>query len=125
MTASDKGEEEGDNEANSKSQEVKSASGEDEHWIEDLAQKLEIGSAKNQVHKDTSENAEEEHSTMSQEQIDLVHELCREGISFTDIGKIMGLSEGSVDPYELKRVVMIANIMMNESMNTQGEYAIQ
>ena len=123
MTNSDKDREQGDSDDRSETQEAESWSGEDEQWIEDLAQNLEIGSAKTQGHDDTSENAEEESSTLSPHQRVLVHDLCDYGYPHTEICKIMGLSEGSVDPYEMKQRDEIANIMMSHSGDTEGEYA--
>ena len=125
MTRSDKDEYEGDNEADSEMQEAESASDEDEHLIEDFAQSMKIGSAKNEGHEDTSEDAEEESSTLSQEQIDTVRNLCEDQVPFEEIGIIMGIPEGTMESYELRRVFVIANTMLGQSMNAQGEYVLQ
>ena len=94
MTRSDKDEYEGDNEASPETQEAESATDEDEHWIEEHAQKLEIGSAKDEGHEDTSEDDEDESRTLSQEQIDKVRDLCEDQVPFAEIGIIMGIPEG-------------------------------
>lgn len=96
-----------------------------EHWTKDLAWILEEGEAKDQRHECSSGNVEAEGSTMSQEQIDLAHELCRERVSFADIKQMMGVSEGSVTRFELMRVLMDAEILIIESLNTQGEYIFE
>lgn len=131
MTTSDKEKEEGDNDASSETQEARSGSGEDEHWI-DIAQRLEIslaktkrlvsGFANHQSREVTSEDVDEYSSTMSENQVDLVHEVCRQGASLADICKMMGVPEGSVDPYDMKRKHEIATIMMGQSVDTQGEF---
>ncbi len=123
MTESHKQQEDGDGEATSEKRETRSASNDVEDWIKDLAEKLEIGSAKNKGHEGSSEDANEEPSTMSQEQIDLTRELCRERVPSAVIEQMMGVSEGAVDRLELKRTVMEAEIMIAESLSTHGEYA--
>lgn len=85
-----------------------------EHWTKDLALILEEGEAKDQRHEGSSGNVEAEGSTMSQEQIDLAHELCRERVSFADIKHIMGVLEGSVNPFELMRVLMDAEFFFDK-----------
>ncbi len=123
MTDSHNQEEDGDGEATSEKRQTRSASNDVEDWIKDLAEKLEVGSAKNKGHEGNSEDANEELSTMSQEQIDLTRELCRERVPLAVIKQMMGVSEGAVDRLELKRAVMEAEIMIAESLSTHGEYA--
>ena len=123
MTGSHKQEEEGDGEASSEKRETRFASNDGEDWIKDLAERLKIGSAKNKGHEGSSEDANEKPSTMSQEQIDLIREFCRERVPLAVIEQMMGVSEGAVDRLELKRAVMEAEIMIAESLSTHSEYA--
>ncbi|KAL9063512.1 MAG: hypothetical protein Q9161_009424 [Pseudevernia consocians] len=121
MAQGHKQEEGGDNEASSEKPETNSPSNDNEHWIKELVERLKVGSAKNRGHEASSEKAEAQPNTMSPEQIDLAHELCRERVPFTAVGELMGVSEGTVDPFELKRVMMEAEILIAESLSTQGE----
>ena len=125
MAQGHKQEEGGDNEASSEKPETNSPSNNNEHWIKELVERLKVGSAKNRGHEASSEKAEAQPNTMSPEQIDLAHELCRERVPFTAVGELMGVSEGTVDPFELKRVMMEAEILIAESLSTQGEYAFE
>lgn len=123
MADSHKKEEEGDSEDSLEKRGTKWSSNDNEYWIEELAQKLEVGSAKK--NRAGSQNTEAEPGTMSQEQIDLAHELCRERFSFADIQKVMGVSEGSVTAYELGLVLMDAEVLIARSLNAQGEYVFE
>lgn len=125
MAQGHKQEERGDNEASSEYPETNSASNNDEHGITELAERLELSSVENRGHEASSENAEAQPNTMSQEQIDLARELCRERVPFTAIGQMMGVSEGTVDPFELKQVLMEAELLIADSLSTQGEYVFE
>lgn len=125
MTRSDKDEYEGDNEACSETPEAESESDEDEYWIQDHAQRMEIGSAKNEAQEDISEDAKEKSSTLTQEQIARVRDYCELQYTFLEIGRMMGIPEGTREYYELRQAFVIANTLIAQSMNTQGEYILQ
>ena len=126
MTRSEKDEYEGDNEAGSGTPDAEYASDEDEHWIEDHVRKLEIGSAaKDEEHEDSSEDAEEEPRLLTQEQITTIRDLCNDRYNLLQVTSIMGIPQDTVEYYELKRVFLIANTILSQSMNAQGEYILQ
>lgn len=128
MTKSDKDKEEGDHYANSEKEEDTPASGEEEHWI-DIAERLQLEYAQTrqlmsdfaelQLRGDTSGDTDEESSTLSEGQVELVREMCLQEAPLTDICKIL-----EVEPHEKKKMHEIAVIMMSHPADTQGEFLL-
>lgn len=113
-------EKEEDDDASAGKRETEPVSNDNEHWTKDLALRLKEGEAKSQGHKGSSENAKAESSTMDEDQIALVHALCCDNVPFNDLKKLLGVPEGAVDLSELVEVMIDAEKLKAEKVNTQG-----
>lgn len=59
---------------------------------------------------------------MTQEQIDLVHELVREQATFEAIAQMMGVNEGTKEHKDLRIVFIEAGFKVARDFGTQGEH---
>ena len=115
------------NDEATKPEEEHTSSAVPKEWIQQLEAQLNVGSAKNnqqQQHESgATAFAEPDLITMTQDQVDLVFQLCREKIPIHSIVQMMGVKEGTVDPLELKRVIMQAELSIAAASSMgRGEY---
>ena len=113
-------EEEEDNDARSGQQESEMGAGIDD-WIRDLERQLNTDSPKHKEREGSSGSTKAKSTAMSQEQIDLVYQLCRERIAFQSIVTIMGVRNGDVSLSDLKRIIVEAEASFDEERRMQGE----
>ena len=81
---------------------------------------VNVGAAKNNKEGSGSGVPKAEPTAMTQEQIDLTYQLCREKVPIYAIVQMMGVGEGNIDPLELKRVIVQAEISI-EASRMEGE----
>ena len=117
-------EKQGGNERSAGERETKHVSDDKENWLKDLERSLRIGAARNNKQAGSSEHAKAGTRTMSREQVDLAHDLWRNGTSLGQIEEIMGVPGGTVNRLELMQVVVEANAaLVDESLNMQRKQA--
>lgn len=61
-------------------------------------------------------------STMTQEQIDLVHELVREKVTLKYIAQMMGVDEGTKEYQDLRIVFVEAGFQQTREFNAKGRH---
>lgn len=114
-------EKEGDEEASTEKRESEPIRYVGGHWTTKYPPRLSIDKTKRQGDEGSSEEAEWGLKTMSEDQVALARTLCRDRLSYKEIGKIMGVPGGVVDSVELMHVVADEETAMEQDPNWQGQ----